>query len=102
MRGLERNYRDVLGEMVKFQKNLAQQDGLMQGLIQYFLGMDGGESLFLSSPLALFPLRMESLSGTVGPDTRDSSSALRHRMVLNSWFMQVSWPCCDVSLLHFI
>ncbi|KAF8121711.1 HSF-type DNA-binding-domain-containing protein [Boletus edulis] len=41
IRGLERSYRDVLGEMVNFQKNMAQQDALMQGLIQYFLGMDG-------------------------------------------------------------
>ena len=43
--GLERNYRDVLGEMVNFQKNMAQQDGLMQTLIQYFLGIEGGESV---------------------------------------------------------
>lgn len=45
MRGLERSYRDVLGEMVNFQKNTAQQDAFMQGLIQYFLGMEGGESV---------------------------------------------------------
>lgn len=43
MRGLERSYRDVLGEMANFQKNMAQQDGLMQSLLQYFLGMEGGE-----------------------------------------------------------
>lgn len=45
MRGLERSYRDVLGEMVNFQKNMAQQDGFMQALIQYFLGIEGGESV---------------------------------------------------------
>lgn len=45
VRGLERSYRDVLGEMVNFQKNMAQQDGLMQSLIQYFLGTEGGESV---------------------------------------------------------
>ncbi|KAH7889123.1 winged helix DNA-binding domain-containing protein [Phlebopus sp. FC_14] len=42
--GLERSYRDVLGEVVNFQRNLAQQDVLMQKLIQYFLGVEGGES----------------------------------------------------------
>lgn len=45
MRGLERSYRDVLAEMVNIQRNMAQQDGLMQGLIQYFLGVEGGESV---------------------------------------------------------
>ncbi|KAG2121937.1 winged helix DNA-binding domain-containing protein [Suillus clintonianus] len=42
IRVLERQYGDVLVEMVNFQKGMAQQDGLMQGLIQYFLG-EGGE-----------------------------------------------------------
>ncbi|KIK11144.1 hypothetical protein PISMIDRAFT_19772, partial [Pisolithus microcarpus 441] len=37
VRGLERCYKDVLGEMVHFQRNLAQQDALMQSLVQYFL-----------------------------------------------------------------
>lgn len=46
IRGLERSYRETLGEMVHFQRNMAQQDGLMQGLIQYFLGVEGGESAF--------------------------------------------------------
>ncbi|KAI9567199.1 winged helix DNA-binding domain-containing protein [Boletus coccyginus] len=45
IRGLERSYRDVLAEMINFQKNMAQQDGMMQSLIQYFLGMEGGESV---------------------------------------------------------
>ncbi|KAI5997700.1 HSF-type DNA-binding-domain-containing protein [Pisolithus orientalis] len=44
VRGLERCYKDVLGEMVHFQRNLAQQDGLMQSLVQYFLRAEGGES----------------------------------------------------------
>ncbi|KAJ7753068.1 HSF-type DNA-binding-domain-containing protein [Mycena maculata] len=34
---LERKYQEVLLEMVTFQRSLAQQDGLMQNLIQYFL-----------------------------------------------------------------
>ncbi|KAG1725717.1 HSF-type DNA-binding-domain-containing protein [Suillus paluster] len=38
IRVLERQYGDVLVEMVNFQRGMAQQDGLMQGLIQYFLG----------------------------------------------------------------
>lgn len=37
VRNLERNYHDVLVEMVGFQRNMAQQDVLMQDLIQYFL-----------------------------------------------------------------
>lgn len=44
IRVLERQYGDVLVEMVNFQKGMAQQDSLMQGLIQYFLG-EGGECL---------------------------------------------------------
>ncbi|KAG2366087.1 HSF-type DNA-binding-domain-containing protein [Suillus spraguei] len=44
IRALERQYGDVLVELVNFQKGMAQQDGLMQGLIQYFLG-EGGECL---------------------------------------------------------
>jgi osomolarity two-component system response regulator SKN7 len=43
---LERNYQDVLVEMVQFQRNMAQQDGLMQNLIQYFLGVENGEFRF--------------------------------------------------------
>lgn len=41
IRVLERQYTDVLVEMVNFQKGMAQQDSLMQGLIQYFLGEGG-------------------------------------------------------------
>ncbi|KAG2082248.1 winged helix DNA-binding domain-containing protein, partial [Suillus cothurnatus] len=42
IRVLERQYGDVLVETVNFQKRMAQQDALMQGWIQYFLG-EGGE-----------------------------------------------------------
>ena len=64
VRGLERCYRDVLGEMVHFQKNLAQQDTLMQGLVQYFLRAEGGECVLLRIPsgVSLF------FSGNVGPE----------------------------------
>ncbi|KAF8582339.1 hypothetical protein K439DRAFT_1618399 [Ramaria rubella] len=41
-RSLEHNYQSVLGEMVNFQRNMAQQDGLMQNLIQYFLQLENG------------------------------------------------------------
>lgn len=61
VRGLERCYRDVLGEMVHFQKNLAQQDALMQGLVQYFLRAEGGECLCSSKS------SMGFLSGYVDP-----------------------------------
>ena len=42
IRHLESNYQSVLGEMVNFQRNMAQQDGLMQNLIQYFLQLENG------------------------------------------------------------
>ncbi|KAJ3490929.1 hypothetical protein NLI96_g1094 [Meripilus lineatus] len=43
IRNLENNYQNVLNEMVNFQRNMAQQDGLMQNLIQYFLQPENGE-----------------------------------------------------------
>jgi osomolarity two-component system, response regulator SKN7 len=43
IRNLERNYHDVLVEMVGFQRNMAQQDGLMQNLIQYLLQSENGK-----------------------------------------------------------
>ena len=42
IRSLETNYQNVLSEMVNFQRNMAQQDGLMQNLIQYFLQIENG------------------------------------------------------------
>lgn len=42
IRNLENNYQNVLNEMVMFQRNMAQQDGLMQNLIQYFLQVENG------------------------------------------------------------
>lgn len=45
VRNLESNYQSVLGEMVNFQRNMAQQDGLMQNLIQYFLQLENGAEL---------------------------------------------------------
>lgn len=42
IRNLENNYQNVLNEMVLFQRNMAQQDGLMQNLIQYFLQVENG------------------------------------------------------------
>ena len=43
LRSLERNYENILVEMVSFQRGMAQQDGLMQNLISYFLGTESGE-----------------------------------------------------------
>ncbi|KIK52709.1 hypothetical protein GYMLUDRAFT_49772, partial [Collybiopsis luxurians FD-317 M1] len=40
--GLERNYHEVLMEMVGFQRNMAQQDSVMQGLIEWVLRGGGG------------------------------------------------------------
>ena len=42
IRNLEVNYQNVLNEMVCFQRNMAQQDGLMQNLISYFLQLENG------------------------------------------------------------
>ncbi|KAI0344926.1 hypothetical protein BDW22DRAFT_1325847 [Trametopsis cervina] len=42
VRNLEVNYQNVLNEMVCFQRNMAQQDGLMQNLISYFLQLENG------------------------------------------------------------
>ena len=42
IRSLETNYQNVLSEMVNLQRNMAQQDGLMQNLIQYFLQLENG------------------------------------------------------------
>ncbi|KAK7694095.1 hypothetical protein QCA50_003671 [Cerrena zonata] len=44
IRNLESNYQNVLSEMVNFQRNMAQQDGLMQNLIQYFLQLENGRT----------------------------------------------------------
>jgi osomolarity two-component system response regulator SKN7 len=46
IRHLENNYQNVLTEMVNFQRNMAQQDGLMQNLISYFLQMENGQFIF--------------------------------------------------------
>lgn len=56
IRVLERQYGDVLVEMVNFQKGMAQQDALMQGLIQYFLG-EGGESRSFDFSVVVFRVR---------------------------------------------
>ncbi|KAF8177200.1 winged helix DNA-binding domain-containing protein, partial [Pholiota molesta] len=41
IRALERNYESVLVELVGFQRGMAQQDGLLQSLVGWFL--EGGE-----------------------------------------------------------
>ena len=43
LRTLERNYESVLLELVSFQRGMAQQDGIMQNLIGYFVGSESGE-----------------------------------------------------------
>jgi len=45
LRNLERNYENVLVEMVGFQRGMAQQDGLMQSLIAYFLGSESERNI---------------------------------------------------------
>src|SRR5882724_5693032 len=41
---LEHNSQSVLSEMVNFQCNMAQQDSLMQNLIQYFVQLENGKT----------------------------------------------------------
>ncbi|KIY68001.1 winged helix DNA-binding domain-containing protein [Cylindrobasidium torrendii FP15055 ss-10] len=50
IRNLERNYHDVLVEMVGFQRNMAQQDSLMQNLIQYFLQVENSREMSVPPP----------------------------------------------------
>jgi len=40
---VETNYQNVLSELVNFQRNMAQQDGVMQNLIQYFLNIENSK-----------------------------------------------------------
>lgn len=41
---LERNYQNVLNEMVAYQRGMAAQDNLMQNLISYFIQLESGKS----------------------------------------------------------
>ncbi|KAG9309199.1 HSF-type DNA-binding-domain-containing protein [Chiua virens] len=78
MRGLERSYRDVLGEMVNFQKNMAQQDALMQGLIQYFLGMEAKPKDSMASQMpapTTAPFTLAAPSSVPQPKTPVASPA---------------------------
>ena len=43
LRSVEGSYQNVLSELVNFQRNMAQQDGVMQNLIQYFLNIENGK-----------------------------------------------------------
>lgn len=63
IRNLEVNYQNVLNEMVNFQRNMAQQDGLMQNLIQYFLQLENGGPVSSNSP-----------SSNLGSNNNNSSS----------------------------
>ena len=58
IRHLEKNYQNVLNEMVDFQRTMARQDQLMQGLIEYLLAPANGNEG--SAPI------MGSTSGTTG------------------------------------
>jgi len=49
IRTLERNYESVLLELVTFQRGMAQQDGIMQNLITYFVNSESGEYCSSSS-----------------------------------------------------
>ena len=60
LRTLERNYESVLLELVSFQRGMAQQDGIMQNLIGYFMGSESGE---YCSPSILTPHGSASNAG---------------------------------------
>lgn len=82
LRSLERNYENVLVEMVGFQRGMAQQDGVMQNLIAYFLGSESGKSLSSSlssasgSGLGLGSLPA-ALSGAAGCQYEVTTSSSR-------------------------
>ncbi|CAL1705834.1 unnamed protein product [Somion occarium] len=85
---LERNYQNVLNEMVNFQRNMAQQDGLMQNLIQYFLQLENGRTKaedlsshatqqgFASDPNPFLPVtEAQRIMGGAYPDADDLARA---------------------------
>ncbi|KAF5323855.1 hypothetical protein D9611_008398 [Ephemerocybe angulata] len=82
LRSLERSYENVLVEMVGFQRGMAQQDGVMQNLIAYFLGSESGKSLSNSSTSSGVSsssatiLSSSGLSGLSGSTHSGSLSAL--------------------------
>ena len=43
---LENDYERVASEMMNFQRNLSQQDEVMQNLIQYFVRLENGGIAF--------------------------------------------------------
>ncbi|KAK2459440.1 hypothetical protein APHAL10511_008551 [Amanita phalloides] len=43
IRTLERNYETILLELVSFQRGMAQQDGIMQNLVSYFVNSESGK-----------------------------------------------------------
>ncbi|TRM61360.1 HSF-type DNA-binding-domain-containing protein [Schizophyllum amplum] len=59
MRTLERNYQDVLVELVGFQRGMAQQDGLMQNLLQYVLRNDSSAQLGSMSGLGALGAKLK-------------------------------------------
>ncbi|KLO14874.1 hypothetical protein SCHPADRAFT_871912 [Schizopora paradoxa] len=69
IRHLESNYQSVLGEMVVFQRNMAQQDGLMQNLIQYFLQLENAKIKDAQAQIA------NNASSAVGVGAGASSSS---------------------------
>ncbi|KAM6500043.1 HSF-type DNA-binding domain containing protein [Amanita muscaria] len=50
LRTLERNYESVLLELVSFQRGMAQQDGVMQNLLGYYMGSESTGEYCSSSP----------------------------------------------------
>ncbi|THH12549.1 hypothetical protein EW146_g7592 [Bondarzewia mesenterica] len=70
IRNLENNYQNVLTEMVNFQRNMAQQDGLMQNLISYFLQMENGKLTWFPSFFSPPSHRRASLARTYRKNER--------------------------------
>ncbi|KAJ3752730.1 HSF-type DNA-binding-domain-containing protein [Lentinula raphanica] len=73
--GLERNYHEVLIEMVGFQRNMAQQDSVMQGLIEWVLhgGGTGGEGPSDVGRAAL--MKMNEISRRAGTSGGNNTSS---------------------------
>ncbi|ESK92768.1 putative response regulator receiver protein [Moniliophthora roreri MCA 2997] len=62
--GLERNYHEVLLEMVGFQRNMAQQDSVMQGLIEWVLRGGGGKGKRPALPSSSSPPLLAATSSS--------------------------------------
>ncbi|KIY51044.1 hypothetical protein FISHEDRAFT_38423, partial [Fistulina hepatica ATCC 64428] len=73
LRNMERNYQDILVELVGFQRGMAQQDGLMQNLLQYFLRDESQSSSSVSDENPFFTIPSSSTMPYSNTDVRSTT-----------------------------